>query len=500
MQFSSNLLIAGITVLLAAGCSSRGKCYKSRFDRNADCCQSCAGSLQPVGPQNLRTRIAALTAFSDSQVDQVASVIAIERPPFEFVTSRPSFATSESSSSVDKKPDYIIEEVVPYQNSQMQIAPVEPSLSQKKSSRLAYHTGEDFTSNDRPVTQDPNTAGGIDSKEENENPLTTPPVSDSTNNLVVELDPFAPPTDKLTAPSTSILVASSATSSRLQESTSANEEIDMLWMEEVSTSTEGRVTVADSVGNRVPKMASPIDRAVVVKVEKQIVLRARPQYHETFIDSITRNSSLPSKPVQRSKPIEPARQSTAKIEVTSIEQPSDPPTTKLHDSQPNHASSMPNMVPISKLKLATQSSNSGASMSSVPMLQASSKKTMNSLTRTGSAARVLNQNTTAYSLLNSPKKILRLRATTGLSSDQRFPPIIRLNTGELSNNQARETNQLKHGEFNQARLLPPNIDATNMPSYNNAPMIDHSRVNESIRRLTVRPAVENQPAENTIDR
>lgn len=515
MRFPSHLLLAGLTVLVAVGCSTRGNCQKSRFDRNADCCQTCSGNIQQVASQNLRTKIAAFVTPPESRLDQVESVIESERPPFESAAPRQEVAKSELSKSVAEKPDYSVKEPVPYENTQMKISPVPPSLSPKKSSRLAYQNRKHVSLNDELATLDPNPAAELESKAEDKTPEASPVENDLSDNLVAELDSLAPPTDNLTAPSTSVLESNDSTAAELQNLAATEENCNMIWQEESSsTTTERSVTAADSVGIRAPELANPVDQAIVGKVEKQIVLRARPQYRGTFIDSITRNSSPPSNPEPLSVPNEPAQQSfdmdpvdfqplpsmkSAEIEVTSIEQPSDPPTTNLQDSQPTQVSSMPNMVPISKQKPATHPSDSDESVTSVPMLQASSKK-MIAFPNTDSAAKVLKHNTMASPLLNNPKEILRLRATTGLSSDQRFPPIIRFNTQGISNIQSLEASQIKNGKSNQIRLLPPNVDGTNLPSYRNAPMIDHSRINESIRRLTVRPAAENQPAENTIDR
>jgi hypothetical protein len=520
MRFPSYFLLAGLTVLLAVGCSYRGKCHKSRFDRNADCSQSCVGIIQQSTPQNLRAKITAFAAHHRSQADQVENVIEVERPPIEPALPAHEVAKSEVAKSIESRPDYSVDEIVPYENTQMRIPPVEPSLSTLKSSRLAYQTGQDPSPNDEIVTLDPIPAADIDSKKRNDSPGTSLSVSDSVKNFDTGLDPNAPPTDKLTAPSRSVLEANSSLSAELLDIEPADENIDLIWQEgSVSKTVEGIVTVPDLLGQREPVTASPTDQAVVDKVEKQIVLRARPQYRGTFIDSITRNTSqpnlpeprvIPDKPVQQTfemEPIDfqplPAMQS-AKVEVTSIEQPTDPPADNLDDSQPrylpNQVPTMPNMVPIVTQKPATQETTPAASTNRVPTLQASSKKILEAIPRSDSAARLLKENSVASPLLHNPIKILRLRATTGLSSDQRFPPIVRFNTKALSNNQSLEANQIKYGEPNQIKLLPPNVDATNLPSYENAPMIDHARVNESIRRLTVRPEAENQPAEKTIDR
>ena len=63
-----------------------------------------------------------------------------------------------------------------------------------------------------------------------------------------------------------------------------------------------------------------------------------------------------------------------------------------------------------------------------------------------------------------------------------------------------EASQIDVNKPNKIKLLPPNVDESNLPSFENVPMIDHSRVNEAIRRLTVRPDLENGPTAETIDR
>ena len=134
MRLPTYCLLGGLAILLAVGCSYRGKCQTSRFENDASCCQYCEESHPPSALQRLRT-IQWQASDSDLQFQQqgrpAVHVAKANADSHLAAISEPQLGNSQTS-----KPNYEIAEVVPYENTQLRIPPAKPMLSSSKSSRL----------------------------------------------------------------------------------------------------------------------------------------------------------------------------------------------------------------------------------------------------------------------------------------------------------------------------------------------------------------------------
>ncbi len=526
MRLPTYCLLGGLAILLAVGCSYRGKCQTSRFENDASCCQYCEESHPPSALQRLRT-IQWQASDSDLQFQQqgrpAVHVAKANADSHLAAISEPQLGNSQTS-----KPNYEIAEVVPYENTQLRIPPAKPMLSSSKSSRLPVP----LRAIEKQIAKKETDAcrAEVPSDREPEKNLAGPfaPVeasqqSDITNDIAPDpiasneaaSDNIVPAADQLTASSKNVFDSSDAITAE------ATDGLTMAGVEQDSVSESAAVilTVPATAGKAEPTPTAPPGGVIVGRVEQPIVLRARPHYRSTFIEEITRKTAqrnisesqlIPATTAGRGFAMDPVDfRSLPAIQSTDHEVILPAQKNALNTETPrssrNTPDSMPNMVPIVKQHHMSQHSLSQQTLPAtkrqpVPTIQASSKKILQAFPQRDRATRLLNKSSVASPLLNNPTDVLRLRATTGLSSEQQFPPIIRFNTQASGDMRSLEASQIDVNKPNKIKLLPPNVDESNLPSFENAPMIDHSRVNEAIRRLTVRPDLENGPTAETIDR
>ena len=530
MRFPTYCLLGGLAILLAVGCSYRGKCQSSRFESGVTHCPSCAGSIQPSALQRLRT-IQSLATDADLHTKQQnGSAVSVAKANANFSAS--AIPESQVASSQKSRTNYQIAELVPYENTQLRIPPAKPILSSSKSSRLPFLSSKEQTVKREPVAFQPEPPSDRDLENnfaEDHSPEEAPHLTGVANDVADEpvagneivIDHIVPAADQLTASAKSVLDLDHP-----MPAEAADHLATALTQQDPASDREEEVlTVPATAGQREPTSSEPPARVIVGKVEQPILLRARPQYRSTFIDEITRKSPqhnrselqlIPAAPEGGPFSMEPVNFrplpaiQSADHEVKSPAQQSDLKTAKRNEvsSIPNSRNtldSIPQMIPIVKQhglsqQTLPQQTLPATRTQQVPTIQASSKKILKALPQTDRAHRLLQQNSVASPLLNNPTDVLKLRATTGLSSEQQFPPIIRFNTQASSNTQSLEANQIEFNKPNQIRLLPTNVEESSLPSFEHAPMIDHSRVNEAIRRLTVRPDSESTSSAETIDR
>ncbi len=166
------------------------------------------------------------------------------------------------------------------------------------------------------------------------------------------------------------------------------------------------------------------------------------------------------------------------------------------------------------LKSNTRRLTAPSSTTKPPMIQASVKKRIfesksqvipdanhqpTNPSKNSSSATDLLRSESANLFPGQRSGILRLRARTGQPNGHSLPPIINISTSD-SPIRIRAREGKPSATFNRFNIVPGVFDSNQLPSTKNAPMLDDPIVDESIRRLSVRPESSSHTKLKTIER